>query len=282
MKIVFLLFFYLSAIANTFIYNEKFIYQLKNEHKTNKKNYSKNVIQGISFISKNKFVTTQTIKKNHSFIVNIFSFKNSKPFVIFSQEIPYSSHAQDVSYYFLQKQLHIITTGKQWQGVVDFVFINNKFHLYKEYLLNIGKNTPTLSENKFYLLTKANNSIYIYRFKDLKNNTMHPIPIFSFVLSKKQREKSQWLQGLAMKENYIYALSGDNTLKGKKYLYIYDSFGKVVKKFEVFIGKQRAKKEGKKWELEGLSFLNNKLYTTVMTGFDGKNNKYLYQILEIQ
>ncbi len=283
MKIIFIFLLVTSLFGSDFVHKEKFIYHLKNIHKTKKKNYAKNVIQGISFINKDKFITTQTIARNHSLLINIFSFKNNKPRVEFTQEIAYDSHAQDLSFYMLDEKLHLITTGKKWQGVVDLVWVKNKFHLYKEHKLEIGKNTPSLCENKFYLITKANNSIYIYRFEDIKNQKkVSPRALFSFVLAKKQREKSQWLQGLAMKDNYIYALSGDNTLKGKKYLYIYDSFGKVEAHFELFAGKSRAEKDGKKWEMEGLTFLNNKLYTTVMTGFNGKNKKYLYQILYIK
>ena len=47
-------------------------------------------------------------------------------------------------------------------------------------------------------------------------------------------------------------------------------------------GKEFYSKEGSKYELEGLTFKGNDLYTTVMTGTKGKNIKRLYKILEVK
>ena len=81
--------------------------------------------------------------------------------------------------------------------------------------------------------------------------------------------------------NHIFVLSGDNKTNHKKWLVVYDLLGKIVKKIELKIGKKFAIKEGNKWELEGLTFKKNELYTTVMTGYNGKNKKRLYKILEV-
>ena len=146
--------------------------------------------------------------------------------------------------------------------------------------LNIGKNTPTISDNGDYYITCANKSIYI--FNRINKKDISPSKyIFSFILSKKQREKRQWKQGITVKNGYIYVLTGASKINDKKYLYIYDFYGKEVKHFEIKAGKDLAIKEKGKWELEGLTFKNNSLYTTVMSGQDGHNTHRLYKILTI-
>ena len=64
-------------------------------------------------------------------------------------------------------------------------------------------------------------------------------------------------------------------------IYIYDFYGYVVKSYELFTGKNYAIKEGKKWELEGLTIKNNSIYTTVMTGENDNIIKRLYKIFDI-
>jgi hypothetical protein len=85
-----------------------------------------------------------------------------------------------------------------------------------------------------------------------------------------------------MKNNYIFVLSGNNKINGRKFLVIYDMLGKIIKKLELKTGKNNAIIEGNKWELEGLAFRNNELYTTVMTGYNRHNIKRLYRILKME
>jgi len=279
MKFILILFITISVYATSFHQDEKFIRNLKTQIivKKKQKNFG-NALEGICFIDKEKFFTTQSSKKKF-IIINILN-KNGES--TFSQKIKYASHGQDLSYYKDKKnKLHILTTGKHWHGVVDFILKNKKFYFYAQYRLGIGKNTPSISEDKKYLITKANNSIYIYRFVDLRTD-IKAHPLYSFIVDEKQRGKRQWTQGIAMKDNYIYLLSGDKTFQVKKHLVVYDAYGHVIKRIVLSAGKDEAKKNGKKWEMEGLTFLGNKLYTSVMSGEDGHNKKSLYQLLEVR
>ena len=85
-----------------------------------------------------------------------------------------------------------------------------------------------------------------------------------------------------MRNNKIYVLTGDNKLNHPKYLFIYDAYGMVLKKIKLPLDIEKAKKEGNKLEVEGLTFKNNELYTTIMTGYNGKNIKRLYKILSLK
>ena len=280
MKCILMLFITVSVYATSFHQDEKFIRSLKTliTVKKKQKNFG-NVLQGICFIDKKGNMITSQSKKDKFIVINIL---NNKGKSTFSQKIEYASHAQDLSYYKdKKKKLHILTTGEHWYGVVDFILENKKFHFYAQYRLSIGKNTPSISEDKKYLITKANNSIYVYRFVDLRTD-VEAHPLYSFVLDEKQRGKRQWTQGVAMKDNYIYVLSGDNTFKVKKYVVVYDAYGHVLKRMVLSAGKEEAKIKGKKWEMEGLTFLCNKLYTSVMSGEDGHNKKALYKLLEVE
>ena len=85
-----------------------------------------------------------------------------------------------------------------------------------------------------------------------------------------------------MRNNKIYVLTGDNKINHPKYLFVYDAYGKVLKNIKLHLSIKSAQKEGNKLEVEGLTFKNNNLYTTVMTGYDGKNIKRLYKILSLK
>lgn len=76
-------------------------------------------------------------------------------------------------------------------------------------------------------------------------------------------------------------LTGDNKIINKKLLYIYDSYGNVLEKHTLTVGKKEAIQNEGKWECEGLSIKDNTLYTTIMTGQNGRNIKYLVKIFKI-
>ncbi len=279
-----LLFCYLLS-AVEYSQKDKFIINLSPSDNINKKDKSGNVLQGIASFSKYWFVS-QSIKNRYI----LFNILNENGKSIFEKQFIYASHGQDISLKIKNNgQIKLYTTGSHWEGIAEFSIEYDKdrdsfknMKLENKYLLNIGKNTPSISEDSNYFVTKANNSIYIYRYSDLiANSNITPKVIFSFLLSKQQRKKGEWFQGLAMKDGYIYCLTGNSKINSKKYLYVYDSYGKVIKYFSLKTGKVFAKKNGLKWELEGLAFKNNTLYTTVMAGSDGKNKKRLYEILHI-
>jgi hypothetical protein len=234
-----------------------------------------NVIQGITFFQ-NQWIVSQTIHNKKL----IISFLNLKGEELKKNIISYPSHGQDLSILHYHGKYYLITSSKKNQGIAIFILKNHQFILYKEVFLSLGFNTPTVSENGQYIAVKNHNTIRIYRCLDILQS-INPHPIYSFLLSKLQQKKSQWFQGITIKDNFIYTLSGNNKLTTNKYLTIYDAYGKIQQVFTLSTGKRFAQIEGKKWELEGLSFKKNKLYTTVMSGKDGHNIKRLYQILEI-
>jgi len=236
-----------------------------------------NVIQGITNVN-NLWLISQT---NHNKDI-IFSFVNKNGFCIRNQVIHYPSHGQDLSIKQIsQNDYYLLTSSKNNNGIAIFKLKNNNITFYKDIeLKGLGFNTPTFSKDGMFVAVKNSNRIDIYLFFNLLNNNKQPI--YTFFLDKVQQKKNQWFQGIAMDDKFIYCLSGNNKINSKKYLVVYDYLGNVIKKITLTIGKKLALKEGNKWELEGLSIKDNKLYTTVMSGKNGHNIKRLYQILEIK
>jgi len=258
-----------------FIEQNKYIFKIDLYHQFK----SGNVIQGITSIN-NLWLVSQT---NHNKKI-IFSFLDKNGKVVKHQIIDYPSHGQDLSIKRISKNLfYIITSSKNNNGIAIFKFNtkNNNIIFYKDItLLGKGFNTPTISKDEKFIAVKNCNRIDIYFFKDLLNN--YKKPTYSFFLDKIQQKKFQWFQGIVMNKGYVYCLSGNNKINTPKYLIIYNYLGDIIKKYSLNIGRKFALKEGNKWELEGLTIKNNKLYTTVMTGKNGHNIKRLYQILEIK
>ncbi len=242
-----------------------------------------NVIQGLASY-KNNWIVTQSIK-NKKLLINILDKRGNS---INDAIIKYPSHGQDLSIEIKNDKLLLYTVSKGGKGILKIEgnissFKKTKLNLKfkKSVDLNLDGVTPTISEDKNYFIIKSKGRIYIYRYIDIFKN-INPESIFSFSLNKKQRKKGQWFQGLAMKDGFIYCLSGDNTLKGSKQLFIYDNYGKLIKMYTLKTGKVLSKSLGKKWELEGLTFKEKSLYTTVISKKDGKHILNLYMILLIK
>ena len=183
------------------------------------------------------------------------------------------------------KEVFLITNGKHWHGISLFKLLLNKEKYDIKYVkhipVNLGKMTISTSYHNRYIIMAGNHSIYIYNKNILdKNNIDHPL--FSFTLNIKQQAKNQWIQGITKYENRIYVLTGDNKIINNKLLYIYDAYGNILEKHILNFGKKKAIENGNKWEYEGLAIKDRILYTTVMTGYNGKNIKYLFKILKIE
>jgi hypothetical protein len=238
-----------------------------------------NVIQGITY-SQKKWFFSQAQKNKISFTI-----LNTQNHYSYQTTIPYSSHGQDLSFIQNKKYITLLTVSQNNDGIAFFQLQphhKNKIIFDKEIILFKNITTVALSDDKIYLLIRSQNNIFVYLYKELLLLGKNTRPIFYFLLDKKQQKKGVWFQGLTMKDGYIYTLSGNNTIHGKKYLIIYDFYGKVIKSFELTTGKQKALTEGSKWELEGLTFVKNNLFTTVMSGKNKKNIKRLYQILKLK
>ncbi|MCK4440685.1 MAG: hypothetical protein KAU90_01675, partial [Sulfurovaceae bacterium] len=98
-----------------------------------------------------------------------------------------------------------------------------------------------------------------------------------FKISKEQ--KKEWFQGIVMVGETIFVLSGKNKVTDKKILSLYTKGGKFLKTFNIIAPKTHHKKD--KWELEGLSFENGVLYTTINTNISNKKRKYLLQLMKV-
>jgi hypothetical protein len=155
----------------------------------------------------------------------------------------------------------------------------------KTYPLGIdGRTTPTLSTDGKTLAVYADNRIHLFKVQitDKRTASLAFKPLDSFGLYGKQRNSEQWFQGIAMHNNRIYCLTGDNRFEHDKLLYVYDPKGKLVRRLKLRMGHEYAKRHGSKWEMEGLAIRNGWLYTIVISGYNGMNIKHLYRILRIQ
>ena len=238
----------------------------------------RNVIQGIALFDENIFIT-QTYSKENLYI----SILDNEGYPIFNKKFNSTSHGQDLS---IEKdknnKLFLYTVGDDWKGIDKYKVEYNKDTMeYTDisYLfnikLNISKNTSSISKDNKYFVSYFNGKIYIYE----NNQKIDSLPLFtSFAISEKQTLKSEWIQGISMKDNLIYLLTSNNSINENKLLFIYDMHGNIILEKKLYMGRKNALTEGEKWEMEGLSFSNNSLYTTVMTGTDGNNTKRLFKI----
>lgn len=286
-KILFLILFTLENLqAWEFIAKDNLISILKTKDNSSiieQKSLEGNVIQGIANF-KDFWITTQT--SNNKFL--IINFLDEKGNSIFNQRINYPSHGQDLSIEYIKEQniLKLYTVSTDWKGLVSFDFkIEDEKISYLESFNEINLQckhcTSTLDTTENFFAVKDVKDITIYdKNISLENNKENAI-ITKFKLNPKQTIKGQHFQGIEMRNNLIYCLTSSEKIDENKYLFVYDMNGKVVYFSELIVGKDFAIEEGDKYELEGLTFKDNALYTTVMTGKKGKNIKRLYKILEV-
>jgi len=280
MRFLFLFFlFYNFAYAISFSHTNKLVAKLD----FNKFSGGGNVLQGIAHID-NLWIFSQTSNNKELH----FTFTNLKQ-VSYRETLKYKSHGQDLDLICTNKhcsKFDLVTLSNNHDNNIAIFSVDlkkkHKIRLKKEISLHEKIRTVSLSVNKQYLVLKVCNDIEIFSYREIINQQGNARPIFKFHLNLLQQKKDQWLQGLIMKDGYIYTISGNNKLSGKKYLVIYDMYGMEVKQFVLKTGKKYAQKEGLKWELEGLDFHGNKLYTSVMSGKNGHNIKRVYQILELK
>ncbi|MDD3591226.1 MAG: hypothetical protein PHO65_01100 [Sulfurovum sp.] len=283
MKLFFcLIIIFSSAYSLEFEKKQEFITILNTQDNGNKQSYVGNVIQGLASFG-DLWVTTQTVA-DRFLIVNFLDKKGNS---IYHERVLYQSHGQDLSieYNKADKLLHLYTVATNWAGIAKITYsLNNvlpQFISIDEYNLNCNHCTSSISEDKKFFAIRDKNKIYVYDKDRVIRDQVKTALLHNFKLHKEQRKKGLWFQGIAMKDNLIYCLSSDNSLGSDKFLFVYDLSGKVVFVTKLTAGKEMAILEGDKYEFEGLTFKNNSLYTTVMSGKKGKNIKRLYKILEI-
>ncbi len=278
-KYFFIFLFFISFLnAIEFKKTDEYIAIL--DTKKGKKSFG-NVIQGLAYHD-GIWITSQT-QSDKAVVLNFF--KDYKP--VFNFTIPYPTHAQDLSasYDKDKKLLFLYTVSKDWFGIVrftlDFSQENPILREIKEFDLSCKHCTSTISSDNKYFASKNGKKINIFSSEDVFENKK-PKALSSFKLDKEQTKKGISFQGIAMKDEIIYTLSGNASFDSDKWLIVYDIKGKVLYKDRVIAGKEEALKEGNRYEPEALEIVGNELYATFMSGQTGKNIKRLYKILEVK
>ncbi len=243
-----------------------------------------NVIQGIAS-HKQYWITTQ----HHRNRVLLFNVLNSKGHSVYRQRIRYASHGQDLGIKQLDDHHLLLLTRGNRKGTVGLFVLTYGRSLSQTYSIRplttvslpVGhhKVTPTLSTDGKTLLLHSGGYIYLFVAGSVGKAPGKFTKIGKFPLSKAQRKKTKWFQGIAMHKGRIYCLVADNSLKHKKSLYVYNTKGKVLQHYTLSMGYRYARTHGVKWEMEGLAFHGDDLYTVVISGFNGRNTKQLYRIL---
>jgi len=266
-----------SAISySELFHSEKLIIEL-NPKDFSLNNRSGNVLQGISY--KDGFWFSTQSLNNEALLINIYNGRGDS---IFSQRVPLPSHGQDLSVLSVENGYRLYTLGinggvacleaKYLKKSAGFSHLRSCGYLRSD-LKDVT--TVSMSEDfKYVLIKNKKNMLCIYRNKKRKIEKR-----FCFKLKK---PPARYFQGMVMRSGYIFCLYSSPKINEKKYLDIYTDLGDFVKRIELNAGRKFAFEEGKRWEMEGLSFYGDSLVTSVMTGKNGSNNKRLYQILIVK
>ncbi len=255
---------------------------------------SKNVIQGITSFE-NGWFTTQ--KSNGGiFLIN---YINANGVSLFHKRFTYNAHGQDLSLEQLsENQIMLYTTKGTFGetrntgitkllvdlspavgGVRDWSMTD--ITLDNQYNLDYTNSTPTLNEAKDKFAIRSKNTILVHDKLTLESSNF--TPLYRFELHSEQLIDnggySMFFQGIAMKEDIVFCLTGNGEFGTEKKIFSYNSIGQVQNRY-VFDRNDLNQPIIDKLEPEGLSFINDNLYFTIMTkpsDLDG-NRKYLYKI----
>lgn len=257
-------------------------------------NVSKNVIQGIASFENIWFVSQKS--GNSILLFNILDEDGNS---LYHKRLNISSHGQDLTFEQIsENELFLYTSQGDFEdtrntGLVKLkVSLSDKLNnernwsltditVEKEYNLNYTNSTPAINEEKSKFAIRSKNTILIHK-KELIIDS-----VFSyenrFTLNSKQlkdnKNFSMWFQGIAMKNNQVYCLTGNQQLTTEKKIFVYNESGIVEKKY-IFDTNDLKQEFYEKLEPEGLTFKENKLYFTIMTKKENQegNIKYLYKI----
>jgi hypothetical protein len=253
---------------------------------------SVNVIQGIAAFEGGYF-TAQTTASTYLILNYLDARGKSK----FATRLTVDSHAQDLSYeqitedslvlytsvgeFDVDGASGIMTIGVKLAPKVNGVrdMSKTKAEIIKKYKLGYRNCTPTLSNDAKYIALRSGDVIFYGKKEDILNGNKDKISDFG--ISKEQlvgaKGETLWFQGITMDENYIYCLTGNNSIGSQKKLYKYNLKGEVVSRYEIKeddLGKQ----VGTKLEPEGMTMIDGTLYFTMMTkGKVGGNRKFLFK-----
>jgi hypothetical protein len=282
--------FRLLLLLSIFLNSKEYVFTLKSigflKPKDNftKVDNSQNVLQGIVSY-KNRWIVSQAVGKKRL----LFNLLDSDGLSIANRQLNYASHGQDLSIEEINStSLYLYTVGQKNRGIVRFKMSisskdkHKKLNIEKEreFLFKIKNTTVTLSEDKQYLLTYNKGIIKIYKKEELIKGVVRVISKFPIL----NEQKKIWFQGIVMYGDTIFTLSGKNTVFDKKILAIYTKKGLLLDKYYIEAKDitPRVYTSNDQWELEGLTFRDQKIYTTINSFVDGKYSKELLEILTLK
>ena len=269
-----------------------FVVELKPEDSDPVFDRSVNVIQGISAFEGGYF-TSQTTASTY-LILNYLGADGKSQF---ATRLTMDSHAQDLSLEQITEDSLVLYTSigefdkngasglltlsvklaPKVNGVRDM----SKTIVKKDSIHYLGfRNcTPTLSEDKRVIALRSGDSIVFGNKRDVLEGKLDKLSRFALSMEQLRGAKGEilWFQGITMKGEKIYCLTGNNSLGSQKKIFVYNLKGEVVKKLEIeedTLGKQI----GHKLEPEGMTMIGDDLYFTIMTkGKIGGNRKFLFK-----
>ena len=257
-------------------------------------NVSNNVIQGIVSFENGWFVTQRS--GNSVLLIN---YLNSNGQSLFKKRLFVNSHGQDLSLEVLsENELYLYTSQGAFEdnrgtGVLKLkvslpISINGQrdwssttIEVFDQFDLNYTNATPTINEDKTQFAIRSASSVYLFSKESIENGSFSFHSYFQ--LNNKQLidngSNSMYFQGIAMKENNIYCLAGNEILGTNKNIFVYNQKGHVINQIN-FDRNDFVQNFDEKFEPEGLAFKDNDLYFTIMTystAYSG-NKKYLYKV----
>lgn len=253
---------------------------------------SVNVIQGIAAFEGGYF-TSQTTASTYL----IFNYLNSSGESEFAFRIPVDSHAQDMSYeqisedslvfytsigkYDVDDASGIMTFGVKLAPKVNGVrdMSKTKIGKYTKHYIGFRNCTPTLSENKKSIALRSGDTIIFGDKQDILDGNTEKFSSFDLNIDQLRGAKGEtlWFQGITMKGDKIYCLTGNNSLDSQKKIFVYNLSGEVVNRLEIDEN-EFGHKFGLKLEPEGMTMIGDDLYFTLMTKSKvGGNRKFLFK-----
>ncbi len=270
-----------------------FITELKPVDSGKEYDRSINVIQGIASFEDGWFVSQTSAGK-----YLLINYLNSSGESVYNTRILIDSHAQDLSLEQVSDtELYLYTTvgsynKKGASGILRLKVIlpdkklgkraMKQLKIVQDKVFDLGfdNSTPTINEEKNKFAVRSGNKVVINSKEALLNGNFSENAIkFPINVSQlKDAENYLWFQGIAMKDDLVYCLTGNNSIDSPKYIFVYNLKGEVIKRMTLNHN-DFAKSIGHKYEPEGLTFVGNTLYYTIMTkGKTGGNRKFLFKL----
>lgn len=270
-----------------------YVTELKPVDKKGHYDMSINVIQGIASFE-NGWFTAQTSAEKYLLI----NYLNEKGESEFDFRLNTDSHGQDLSLEQIsENKLYLYTTvghfdKKESSGIIRMVVelpekVNSKrdmsqttIKIDKTVHLNLINATPTLSEDKQHFAIRSNNSIVVDTKENVLANNLSNAMRFDIDKGQLKDDdgKVMWFQGIAMKGGKVYCLTGNSTIGSVKKIYTYTTEGVLLTKKRIEKD-ELAKQLHEKIEPEGLTFVNDDLYYTIMIkDKTGGNRKFLFKV----